>query len=101
MEFIGEIDRGMVAGMKPIAESEQFAIYAVGDQTYLLVQRHAGTPWVGLRLSGDGVCRVGSLFVEAMRHMYRDLASQLSPLQRAAGGRKLRSPAASSERPTG
>ncbi|HEY8298059.1 MAG TPA: hypothetical protein VIG32_08575 [Candidatus Baltobacteraceae bacterium] len=79
MDFIGAIDPASVDGKEPIAQSDQFAIYALGSGAYLLVQRHAGTPWMGLRLSGDGVFRVGSLIVEAMRHLYRDVASHLSP----------------------
>jgi hypothetical protein len=79
MELVEPIDPATVAGIEPLAESDQFAIYAVGNGTYLLVQRHAGTPWMGLRLSGDGVFRVGSLIGAAMRDLYRDLASQLSP----------------------
>ena len=79
MDFIERVDRSEIVGKTPIAESDQFAMYAIGDGTYLLVQRHAGTPWTALRLSGDGVFRVASLITEAMRHLYRDLASQLSP----------------------
>jgi len=79
MDFIERIDPGTVANLTPVAESDQFAMYAVGDETYMLVQRHAGTPWMAVRFSGDGVFRVGSLMVDAMRHLYRDLASQLSP----------------------
>jgi hypothetical protein len=41
----------------------------------LLVQRHEGTPWSGISVSGDGVFRMGELFVNAMRHLYRDVAS--------------------------
>ena len=84
MDFIERIDPTIVASLKPLAESDQFAIYAVGQDTYVLVQRHAGTPWMALRLSGDGVFRVGLLMVDAMRHLYRDLASQLSPNYAAA-----------------
>ena len=79
MELIDEIDQVEVRAMQPLAESEQFAIYAVGEETYLLVQRHAGTPWTGVTFSGDGLFRVASLMVDAMRHVYRDLASNLSP----------------------
>lgn len=79
MNFIERIDRNAVEGKTPIAESDQFAIYAVGGDTYLLVQRHQGTPWTGVEFSGDGVFRVGSLLVDAMRHLYRDVASNLSP----------------------
>lgn len=86
MDFIERIDPATVAGLEPIAESDQFAMYAVGEDTYVLVQRHAGTPWMGVRLSGDGVFRVGSLLVDAMRHLYRDVAAQLSPNYTAASG---------------
>ena len=88
MNFVEEIDRAAIDGMKPIAESDQFAIYAVGENTYLLVQRHGGTPWTGLRLSGDGIFRVGGLLIDAMRHLYRDVASNLSPNALEAGARK-------------
>ena len=80
MDFIAQVDRAAFEGMTPLAESDQFAIYATGDDTYVLVQRHSGTPWTGVRLSGDGVFRTGSLLVEAMRHLYRDVASNLSPI---------------------
>ncbi|HEV2739378.1 MAG TPA: hypothetical protein VGU66_12415 [Candidatus Elarobacter sp.] len=80
MNFIDEIGLAELAGMEPVAESDQFAIYAAGADTYLLVQRHNGTPWTALRLSGDGIFRVGSLLIDAMRHLYRDVASNLSPI---------------------
>ncbi len=79
MNFVQDIDRATVADMVPVAESDQFAIYAVGGDTYLLVQRHEGRQWTALRLSGDGIFRVGSLLVDAMRHLYRDVAADLSP----------------------
>lgn len=79
MELIHTIDPAEVAGAKAIAESDQFALYALEDDTYLLVQRHSGTPWQGVRLSGDGIFRVGALLVGAMRHLYRDMASEVSP----------------------
>ena len=79
MDFISQLEPSTVDGHALIAESDQFAIYSMGDQTYLLVQRHSGTPWVGLRFSGDGIFRVGGLIVDAMRHLYRDVAAQLSP----------------------
>jgi hypothetical protein len=82
MDFLDEIDESALADAECLAESDQFAIYSIGDDTYLLVQRHAGTPWTALRLSGDGIFRIGSLTVAAMRHVYRDLASQLSPINR-------------------
>ncbi len=82
MDFLERFDPATVSDLAPIAESDQFAVYALKDSTYLLVQRHGGTPWMALRLSGDGVFRVGSLLVDAMRHLYRDLASDLSPVNR-------------------
>lgn len=79
MHFNEHIDQASVEGLEPIAESDSFAIYALGNQTYLLVQRHQGTPWMGLRISGDGLFRISALLNDAMRHLYRELASRLSP----------------------
>lgn len=79
MNFSEQIDRAELDKMQLVAESDQFAIYAAGADTYVLVQRHGGTPWTALRLSGDGIFRVGSLLIDAMRHLYRDVASNLSP----------------------
>jgi hypothetical protein len=79
MDFIESIDKNALEGLTPIAESDLFAMYAVGDQTYLLVQRHRGTPWMALRLSGDGLFRISSLIGDATRHLYREVASRLSP----------------------
>ncbi len=82
MDFVERFDPASVVGQEPIAESDQFAMYALKDSTYLLVQRHGGTPWMALRLSGDAVFRVGGLLVDAMRHLYRDVAGELSPVNR-------------------
>ena len=82
MDFIDRIEPTKLDSHTLVAESDQFAIYAEGDDTYLLVQRHGGTPWTAVRLSGDGVFRVGALLVDAMRHLYRDVASDLSPVHR-------------------
>jgi hypothetical protein len=79
MDFIEKIDPSVVEAMELVAESDQFAIYAAGADTYVLVQRHGGTPWSAVRISGDGIFRVGSLMIDAMRHLYRDVASNLSP----------------------
>jgi hypothetical protein len=73
------VDKASLAASVPIAESDQLALYAVGEQTYLLVQRHEGTQWTALRISGDGVFRVASLLADATRHMYKDVSSRLSP----------------------
>ncbi len=82
MEFITDIAPSDLTGVKMIAESNQFAIYACGTDTYLLVQRHAGMPWTGLHLSGDGVFRITGLLTEAARDLYREVAGQLSPIRR-------------------
>jgi hypothetical protein len=77
--FNERIDESTVMGLELIAESDLFAIYALGNQTYLLLQRHQGTPWMALRVSGDGLFRISALLNDAMRHLYRGLASRLSP----------------------
>lgn len=79
MHFTELVDQSALEDMELIAESDLFAIYAVGSQTYLLVQRHQGTPWMALRISGDGLFRISALLNDAMRHLYRNVASRLSP----------------------
>ncbi len=34
---------------------------------------------MALRLSGDGLFRISALLNDAMRHLYREVASRLSP----------------------
>jgi len=63
---------------KPIAESSEFAIYAVGNDTYTLVHRHKAVAWQAITLSGDGLFRVSELLVGATRALYRDVALDLS-----------------------
>ena len=77
MELHATVDRIALGDAKCIAESGEFALYSRGRDTYLLVQRHEGTPWSGISVSGDGVFRIGALFVNAMRHLYRDVASEI------------------------
>jgi hypothetical protein len=79
MHFNARIDQSTFEDLEKIAESDQFVIYAAGNQTYLLVQRHQGTPWMALRVSGDGLFRISALLNDAMRHLYREVASRLSP----------------------
>lgn len=79
MHFNERIDQSTVGDLELVAELDLFAIYALGSQTYLLVQRHQGTPWMALRVSGDGLFRISALLNDAMRHLYRGLASRLSP----------------------
>ncbi len=79
MHFNAQTDQSNFEDMEQIAESDEFAIYAAGNQTYVLVQRHQGTPWMALRISGDGLFRISALLNDAMRHLYRGVASRLSP----------------------
>ncbi|GAC1580432.1 MAG: hypothetical protein NVS3B7_14980 [Candidatus Elarobacter sp.] len=79
MEFVTDIVPADLVGIRLIAESDQFAVYATGESTYLLVQRHSGTAWTGLLMSGDGVFRMSAMLGEATRDLYRDLATRLSP----------------------
>ena len=79
MHFNAQIDESNFEELEQIAESDQFVIYAAGNQTYVLVQRHQGTPWMALRISGDGLFRISALLNDAMRHLYREVASRLSP----------------------
>jgi len=78
VDFIDGIDPASLADRTILAESDRFCIYAVGSDTYLLVQRHEGRPWTGLRISGDGLFRVHLLLGEATRNLYRHLAERLS-----------------------
>jgi len=85
MHFNAQIDESNFEDLEQIAESDQFVIYAAGNQTYVLVQRHQGTPWMALRISGDGLFRISALLNDAMRHLYREVASRLSPNRAAEG----------------
>jgi hypothetical protein len=78
MDFIDDVDPVSLENSCILAESDQFCIYALDKDTYLLVQRHEGTPWTGLRISGDGLFRIGLLVGEATRNLYRHLAERLS-----------------------
>jgi hypothetical protein len=84
MELHQTVDRASLEGAPCLAESGEFAVYARGHDAYLLVQRHAGTPWSGISVSGDGVFRIGALFVDAMRHLYRDVAADVHPRTRSS-----------------
>jgi hypothetical protein len=77
MELHTTIEPAALDGSTCIAESGEFALYSRGRDSYLLVQRHGGTPWSAISVSGDGVFRIGGLFVDAMRHLYRDVAADV------------------------
>jgi hypothetical protein len=79
MKLWNDIENDVLAGSKCLAESDEFAVYALQNDTYALVLRHHGMPWQGVTLSGDGVFRVAELLTKASRSLYRDVASRLSP----------------------
>ncbi|PZR64553.1 MAG: hypothetical protein DLM53_00175 [Candidatus Eremiobacter antarcticus] len=79
MKLWTDIEKDVLAGSTCLAESNEFAVYAVGNDTYALVLRHHGMPWQGVTLSGDGVFRVTELMAAASRSLYREVASRLSP----------------------
>ena len=85
MEFVNEIAPGDLVGIRLLAESNQFAIYATGLERYLVVQRHGTMPWSGLLLSGDAIFRFSELLGAAGRDLYHDVAGQLSPVNRERG----------------
>jgi len=65
-----------------IAESNEFAIYDVGNDTYALVHRHAAVEWQAITISGDGLFRVLEILARATRTLYRDVACDLSKQRR-------------------
>lgn len=78
MKLVETTDQEAFLSQKPIAESSEFAIYAVGNDTYTLVHRHKAVAWQAITLSGDGLFRVSELLVGATRALYRDVALDLS-----------------------
>lgn len=79
MELLTAIDRKLIGDARCIAESNEFAIFQLKNDTYALVQRHQGVEWQGITLSGDGLFRVAELLARATRSLYRDVAAKLSP----------------------
>ncbi|MDQ6826815.1 MAG: hypothetical protein M3Z14_06410 [Candidatus Eremiobacteraeota bacterium] len=83
MELHSVIDRASLDDTQCLAESGEFALYARDRDSYLMVQKHRATSWSGFSVSGDGVFRIASLLVDAMRHLYRDVASDVTVRGRA------------------
>lgn len=79
MKLWNDIENDVLTGSKCLAESDEFAVYALPNDTYALVLRHRGMPWQGITLSGDSVFRVAALLTTASRALYREVASRLSP----------------------
>ena len=83
MKLVDRIDREeMLANGRLVAESNEFAIFEVGNDTYTLVHRHEAVNWQGITISGDGLFRIGELLAVASRALYRDLAGDLSRSRR-------------------
>jgi hypothetical protein len=64
-----------------IAESNEFAIYDIGNDTYMLVHRHESVDWQAITISGDALFRILEILAKATRTLYRDVASDLSKSQ--------------------
>jgi len=78
MKLVESIDRATLEKSRMVAESSEFAIFDVGNDTYALVHRHEAVAWQGIMISGDGLFRVGELLARATRSLYRDVAGELS-----------------------
>ncbi|HEY9085388.1 MAG TPA: hypothetical protein VIN40_05565 [Candidatus Tyrphobacter sp.] len=83
MKLVTAIDAEALDHAKLIAESNEFAIFDVGSDTYALVHRHAAVEWQAITISGDGLFRVLEILAQATRTLYRDVASDLSKQRRA------------------
>jgi hypothetical protein len=78
MKLVNAIDATTLENAALIAESNELAIYDVGNDTYALVHRHASVEWQAVTISGDGLFRVLELLAKATRTLYRDVASDLA-----------------------
>ncbi|MGH7727820.1 MAG: hypothetical protein ACREM2_03350 [Vulcanimicrobiaceae bacterium] len=82
MKLVATIDPQSLSPDRLVAESNEFAIYDVGGDTYALVHRHQGVEWQAITFSGDGLFRVAELLIGASRALYRDIAGDLSRQRR-------------------
>jgi hypothetical protein len=78
MKLVDSIDRDMLQQGRLVAESSEFAIFDVGNDTYALVHRHEAVAWQAITISGDGLFRVAELVARATRSLYRNVAAELS-----------------------
>ena len=78
MKLIESFDPATLDEGRLVAESSEFAIFDVGQDTYALVHRHEAVAWQGITISGDGLFRVAELLARATRSLYRDVAGELS-----------------------
>jgi hypothetical protein len=82
VKLVTAIDVHALEDATLIAESNEFAIYDVGSDTYALVHRHAAVEWQAITISGDGLFRVLDILAQATRTLYRDVAADLSKRRR-------------------
>ena len=82
MKLVTSIDVKALENSALIAESNEFAIFDVGSDTYALVHRHAAVEWQAITISGDGLFRVLDILAQATRTLYRDVAADLSKRRR-------------------
>ena len=78
MKLVERFDREALEQSPLVAESSEFAIFDVGNDTYALVHRHEAVAWQGITISGDGLFRIAELLGQATRALYRDVAAELS-----------------------
>jgi hypothetical protein len=78
MKLVESIDVESLRNRRLIAESNEFGIYEMGNDTYALVHRHEAVDWQAIMISGDGLFRVMELLSRATRSLYRDVAADLS-----------------------
>lgn len=83
MKLVNVVDPQALENATLIAESNEFAIYGLGNDTYALVHRHAAVEWQAMTISGDGLFRVLEMFAQATRTLYRDVAADLSKRRRS------------------
>ncbi|GAC1542886.1 MAG: hypothetical protein NVS3B16_27020 [Vulcanimicrobiaceae bacterium] len=78
MKLVENIGSELLKDATLVADSNEFAIYAVGNDTYALVHRHQGVDWQAITISGDALFRIAELLTKATRSLYRDVAGDLS-----------------------
>jgi hypothetical protein len=81
LKLLNSIDAKTFDQATLVAESNEFAIFDIGNDTYALVHRHAAVEWQAITISGDGLFRVLEIMAQATRTLYRDIASDLSKKQ--------------------
>jgi hypothetical protein len=82
LKLVTSIDVKALDHATLIAESNEFAIFDVGSDTYAPVHRHAAVEWQAITISGDGLFRVLDILAQATRTLYRDVAADLSKRRR-------------------